>query len=108
MIRVTATAEGARVAVLVQPRANRTELVGTHGDALKVRLQAPPVDGAANEALVQLVAKSLGVRPRQVRIARGATSRLKEVEILGVDATMVTDRLCEVLATIEAAKRAGR
>ena len=69
--------------VHVQPRASRSEVVGTHGAALKVRLLAPPVDGAANEALVTLLAEELGVPRRDVRIVHGATSRAKVVEIDG-------------------------
>jgi uncharacterized protein (TIGR00251 family) len=69
--------------VHVQPRAARSEIVGVHGAALKVRLQAPPVDGAANEALVTLLADRLGVARRAVRVVSGATSRAKTVEVDG-------------------------
>ena len=75
--------------VHVQPRASRSEVVGTHGAALKVRLLAPPVDGAANEALVTLLAEELGVPRRDVRIVQGATSRAKVVEIEGKTADAV-------------------
>ena len=75
--------------VHVQPRASRSEVVGTHGAALKVRLLAPPVDGAANEALVTLLAEALGVPRRDVRIVHGATSRAKVVEIEGTTADAV-------------------
>ena len=78
-----------RFAVRVQPRASRSEICGTHGGALKVRLHAPPVDGAANESLVELVAEVLGVSRRQVRIVAGATSRSKVVEVEGVDRARV-------------------
>jgi uncharacterized protein (TIGR00251 family) len=71
------------VSVHVQPRASRSEVVGTHGAALKVRLLAPPVDGAANDALVALLAERLGVPRRAVRIVAGMTSRAKTVEIDG-------------------------
>ena len=71
------------VSVHVQPRATRSEIVGLHGTALKVRLQAPPVDGAANEALVTLLAERLGVARRSVRVIAGATSRSKTVEVNG-------------------------
>jgi uncharacterized protein (TIGR00251 family) len=71
------------VSVHVQPRASRSEIVGLHGAALKVRLHAPPVDGAANEALVGLLAERLGVPTRAVRIVAGGTSRAKTVEIDG-------------------------
>jgi uncharacterized protein (TIGR00251 family) len=72
-----------RVSVHVQPRATRSEIVGLHGAALKVRLQAPPVDGAANEALVTLLAERLGVARRAVRVVAGASSRAKTVEVDG-------------------------
>lgn len=81
---------GVRFPVRVQPRASRTEVAGTQQGALKVRLQAPPVDGAANEALVDFLAESLGVPRRQVRIVSGATARIKVVEVTGVDVDAVT------------------
>jgi hypothetical protein len=72
-----------RVSVHVQPRATRSEIVGLHGAALKVRLQAPPVDGAANEALVALLAERLGVARRSVRVVAGLSSRAKTIEVDG-------------------------
>lgn len=60
-----------------------------HGDALKVRLTAPPVDSAANDALIRLLADALGVPTRDVRIVAGATSRDKVVEVAGVSASDV-------------------
>jgi uncharacterized protein len=78
-----------RVGVHVQPRASRSEIVGVHGAALKVRLQAPPVDGAANEALVSLLAERLGVPRRFVHVVAGATSRTKIVEIDGTTVSAV-------------------
>jgi uncharacterized protein (TIGR00251 family) len=73
-----------RFTVRVQPRASRNEIVGLHGDALKVRLSAPPVGGAANAALVELLAAALAVSRASVRVVAGATSRSKLVEIDGV------------------------
>lgn len=81
---------GVRFPVRVQPRASRTEIAGTHQGALKVRLQAPPVDGAANEALVEFLAESLGVPRRMVEIVSGASSRTKVVEVAGIDAGAVS------------------
>lgn len=89
VLRVEVRGASIRVHVHVQPRASRSEVVGTHGAALKVRLLAPPVDGAANEALVSLLAKELGVPRRDVRIVQGATSRAKVVEIDGTTADAV-------------------
>lgn len=78
---LTVRGTGVRFAVRVQPRASRSEVVGIHGNALKVRLQAPPVDGAANAALVEFLAESLGVPRRAVRVVAGETSRSKVVEV---------------------------
>jgi uncharacterized protein (TIGR00251 family) len=89
VLRVEVRGASIRVHVHVQPRASRSEVVGTHGAALKVRLLAPPVDGAANDALVTLLAKELGVSRRDVRIVQGATSRAKVVEIEGTTADAV-------------------
>jgi uncharacterized protein (TIGR00251 family) len=83
VLRVDVRGTSVRVSVHVQPRATRSEIVGVHGTALKVRLQAPPVDGAANEALVTLLAERLGVARRSVRVIAGATSRSKTVEVDG-------------------------
>lgn len=86
---------GVRFPVRVQPRASRTEVAGTHQGVLKVRLHAPPVDGAANEALVEFLADSLGVPRRLVRIVSGASSRTKVVEVTGVDAAAVSRLITE-------------
>ena len=82
-LRVTETEGRVKFAVRVQPRASRSEIVGLHGEALKVRLAAPPVDGAANAALVELLADALGVSRSAVRIISGETSRGKVVEVDG-------------------------
>jgi uncharacterized protein (TIGR00251 family) len=83
VLHVEVRGSSVRVSVHVQPRATRSEIVGLHGEALKVRLQAPPVDGAANEALVTLLAERLGVARRSVRVVAGASSRAKTVEVDG-------------------------
>lgn len=77
---------GVELSVLVQPRASRSRIVGPHGDALKIQLAAPPVEGQANAALVELVAKQLGVPRRQVEVVSGESSRRKRVRVTGVDA----------------------
>ncbi|HEY8212253.1 MAG TPA: DUF167 family protein [Myxococcaceae bacterium] len=77
---------GVELRVLVQPRASRSRVVGEHGGALKIALAAPPVDGAANEALVELLAELLGVPRRQVSLVSGQSSRRKAVRVSGVDA----------------------
>jgi uncharacterized protein (TIGR00251 family) len=67
----------------VQPRASRSAIEGLHGDRLRVRLQAPPVDGRANEELVSLLAETFDVTRSRVRIEHGAAGRDKRVRILG-------------------------
>lgn len=69
------------LALHVQPGAKRTEVVGPHGDALKLRLAAPPVDGKANAELRRYLAEAFGVPLRQVTLIRGETSRQKSVRI---------------------------
>jgi uncharacterized protein (TIGR00251 family) len=66
----------------VQPGAKRTEVVGLHGDALKIKLAAAPVEGAANAALVAFLAEVFGVRQRQVILKQGNKSRRKVIEII--------------------------
>jgi uncharacterized protein (TIGR00251 family) len=75
---------GVELALLVQPRAGRTELVGPHGGVLKIRLAAPPVDGEANEELVRFLAKTLGVAKSAVTIESGESGRKKRVRVMGV------------------------
>jgi uncharacterized protein (TIGR00251 family) len=80
----------ARFIVHVQPRAKRTEVAGRHGDAIKVRLAAPPVDGAANDELVRFLAEALGVPRRAVHLTAGLTSRRKTVEVEGLTSEAAT------------------
>jgi uncharacterized protein len=85
--------EGGRVrfSVRVQPRASRDEVSGVHGDALKIRLAAPPVDGAANDALVNFLSALFAVPRRSVRILAGESSRSKLIEIDGITARAIHD-----------------
>ncbi|OGS98119.1 MAG: YggU family protein [Gallionellales bacterium RBG_16_56_9] len=67
----------------VQPGAKRSEIAGLHGDALKLRLAAPPIEGRANDALLRFVAELFGVPLRQVELKQGGQSRHKVVAISG-------------------------
>lgn len=78
--------DGIRLTLHVQPRASRTEIAGCHGDALKIRLAAPPVDGAANAALIAFLAERLGVPRSAITIRHGESGRRKTVEITGLTA----------------------
>jgi len=79
--------------VRVQPRASRDALAGEREGALVVRLVAPPVEGAANEALGRFLAKALGVAPSAVRIVAGGSGRNKVVAVAGLDAAAALARL---------------
>ena len=79
--------------VRVIPRAARPGLAGTRHGTLLVRLSAPPVEGAANAELIQLLAKALDVPKRQVTIVAGERGRLKRVKLEGVTAERVAEKL---------------
>ncbi len=67
----------------VQPGAKRSEITGLHGDALKIRLAAPPIEGRANDALLHFLADAFGVPQRNVELRRGEQSRHKTVRVSG-------------------------
>ena len=69
------------VAIHAQPGAKRTEIAGVHGEALKIRVASPPVEGRANEDLLEFLAQTFAVARRDVRLVGGATSRAKRFEI---------------------------
>ena len=75
----------------IQPGAKKTEFAGLHGDALKIRLAAPPVDGKANEALVKFVADTLGLAKAAVSLKSGQTSRRKVLEVQGAQLSAIED-----------------
>ncbi|MBI3744786.1 MAG: YggU family protein [Chloroflexi bacterium] len=82
-----------RLSVKVQPGARREEVVGFEGDVLRVRVIAPPDKGKANEAVVALLAKMLGVAKRDVTLVRGAGNRQKVIEVTGLSGAEMRRRL---------------
>ena len=76
---------GVRFSVRVQPRASRNEIAGLHGAALKIRLTAPPVEGMANEALIDFLSETLKIARRNVCIVSGHSSRTKVIEVSETD-----------------------
>jgi uncharacterized protein (TIGR00251 family) len=88
-LRVEERDGAVRFAVRAQPRASRSEVVGEHGGALRVRLAAPPVEGEANAELVKCLAKWLGVPRRTIRLVAGETGRNKVVEVAGVEPELI-------------------
>jgi len=93
MEAISAVAGGVRISVLVQPRAGRTAIAGLHDGRIRIRLAAPPVDGAANDALVRFLAKRLGVSRGAVALVAGQRSRRKTVTVAGVDVSRAAERL---------------
>ena len=85
--------------VKVHPRAKKDALTGIHGDALKLALTAPPVEGRANDAVVEFFADLLRLPRSSVTIAAGQTSRNKVVRITGITADALRQRLEQSLAT---------
>ena len=77
--------DAVRFTVRLQPRAAKNEIAGLHGDALRVRVTAPPVDGLANEALIDFLSRTLKISRRNVCIVSGFASRTKVVEVSEVD-----------------------
>ena len=93
MVAIQNSHGGTTFAVKVHPRAKKNAITGEVGDALKLALTAPPVDGKANEACIEFFAKLLKVSPSSVTIAAGLTSRNKVVRVAGLTAQQVRDRL---------------
>lgn len=82
-----------RITLHIVPRAKVTEPAGVYGDAVRVRIAAPPADGAANAELVRFLAERLGVPKGKVRIVSGALARRKVIEIEGITGEAITEAL---------------
>lgn len=87
------TASGVQITVHAQPGAKKTQVAGLHGDAIKIRIHAPPVDGKANEELCRFLAETLGVAKNDVVLSRGEKSRSKTFEVRGVSLADASSRL---------------
>ena len=109
--KLTQGKSGAVLWVRVQPRAKREGIMGLHGgmhgDLLKVALNAPPVDGAPNEALTRFLAGVLRVPPSSVGVVVGQSSREKAVEFSGLPLADATQRLAELLVSAGVSSGAG-
>ena len=95
MIPIRDTAQGATFAIKVHPRARKDAITGEVGNALKLALTAPPVEGKANEACVRFLAELLGVARSSVTIVAGESSRQKVVRVAGVTAEDIRVRLTQ-------------
>jgi len=89
MTWLVADGDGVTLRLHIQPGAKKTEVTGLHGEALKIRLAAPPVDGKANACLIAFLAGRLGVAKAAISLVSGDTSRAKRVRITGVEPSSV-------------------
>ena len=85
--------DGALLAVKLQPRASKNEIIGALGDELRIKVTAPPVDAAANEALIRLLAETLGCPRSKVELLRGHTSRHKTIKLHGLTPEAIATKL---------------
>jgi len=93
MVTIHDTPSGATFAVKVHPRAKRNAITGEVGDALKLSLTAPPIEGRANEACVEFLAKLLKLRRSSVTIASGHSSRRKVIRVVGLSTEEIRRRI---------------
>lgn len=92
-MKIQASENGVTFSVKVVPRSKRDEIAGMENDAVKIRLNAPPVEGRANEALIRFLAARLDVGRAQIEIVHGATSRTKLIRVRGITGARVQERL---------------
>jgi len=90
---IKARKDGVELAIRLQPRASKTEIGEEIGEELKIKVTAPPVDAAANQALIDLLAEKLGCPRGAIQLVRGQTSRHKTVWISGIAATDAASKL---------------
>jgi len=93
MIPFQENSAGILFQIKVLPRSSRCGTAGRHGDALKIKITAPPVEGKANEEVVRFLAGLLGVKTAQVAIVSGDHSRIKTVAVTGITGQKLRDRL---------------
>ena len=83
MLKIDENNSGLKFNIYVQPRSSRNQVVGLHGDALKVKIKAPPVEGAANKMCITVLAKVLNLPKSAIEIVSGQASRTKRVQVRG-------------------------
>ena len=91
MLPISEHPEGITFTILVQPRSAKNMIVGLHGEALKIKLTAPPVDNAANKMCIKFLAKILGVSKSQIQIISGHTNRTKKI-LLRSNQSKITEK----------------
>lgn len=97
--------EGIQFSACIQPRASQNKIVGLHNNALKIRLTAPPVEGAANRMCVKFLAKYLGISPSRVSVAAGAACKNKTIKIEAMSPETFLQKLKSVCLDITGGPR---
>ena len=105
MITIKTTSDGLTFSVYVQPRASRVSVAGMHAGALKIRLTAPPADGAANKQCLQSLAEALDLPKTSLAIITGQTSRSKQIKIKPLHGPLTKNYIQALRARIEALAR---
>lgn len=103
--QVTESKNGARLSVVVVPKASKSALAGIHGEAVKIRLAAPPVEGAANEELINFLSRALEAPKSSLSIVSGQSSRRKIVEARGLKPAQIEEKIKMALSEIEGKAR---
>ncbi len=75
---------GVRLHLFIQPKSSKNEIIGAHNGAIKIKITAPPVEGRANEGLIEFLSSVFAVPKRQINLVKGDTGRHKTVDVLGV------------------------
>jgi uncharacterized protein len=96
-LKIKETGDGLELQLHVQPRAKRSEIAGVHGGALKLKITAPPVDDAANRAVIQYFSAALGIPKSSIQIVSGLKSREKKLQIRGLSLSDFLSRLKETI-----------
>jgi len=94
---ISKTNDGVKIPLKVSAGASKTKIIGLYGSALKVAVNAPHEQGKANQALIRLMEKSLGVSKKQIKIITGQTSKIKIVEIIGIDLSDCISKINKLL-----------
>ena len=105
---LTVQPDGVTLAVKVQPRASVNEIGEAQGGELRLKVTAPPVDAAANEAVVRLLAEAVGCQRSKIQILRGHTSRHKIIKLHGVSAAVVLEKIAILNGPATSAKIASQ
>jgi uncharacterized protein (TIGR00251 family) len=101
MLTIKATANGLTFSVYVQPRSSKAVIVGCHDNALKIKLTAPPVGGAANKQCIQILAKALALPKSAIAITGGQTSRVKVISIKSVQGDFTPAEINSLSKTLQ-------